>query len=723
MTGAGREHAQGAGGAGASRGLSLAVLFGLVLAAGATIAVAQATRLFLPGSGPEALIPYVAMLSGASALALAAMAGSGRIAPTQMTVALMLLLGLVLRLGLFGPESLKDSDWHRYLWDGAVLAHGFDPYAQSPTAALICAPGLDPGLCALAREAGATLTRTNFPDLITIYPGAAQAVFALNHLLAPWDLNGLRTLFLIADLATLALLLAWLGELKLSPLWAGLYWCNPVAAFVLIHQIHVDGVMMPFVLGALLAGWRARPISAGALLGVAVGVKLWPVLLAPLVLRPMLLRPAALIGGLAAFLAVSAALTLPLALSAGDPASGLAAYSARWHFSNGLVSRLRWLVVDGLGVSPSALRLLLGGAVAVLALLAALPALGSARGYLLRALLVTAALFILSPAQFPWYASWFLPFAALLRSWPLLAVSVTVPLYFFAFPFYARNAGSVHEFAIAPFITGPALLWLAVTNLRRRLRPIVRPVHDVPPPPDLRVGVVIPARDEAAALPRVLAAIPPWVAHVVVADNGSRDATAQVAAAAGAIVVHEPIAGYGRACQAGLAALPPVDVVVFIDGDASDRPEEMGRLVWPIAHAGADLVIGSRVLGAREPGALTPQQRVGNWIACRLIGLVWGVSFSDLGPFRAIRAPALARLRMSDRSYGWTVEMQARAAALGLVCAEVPVSYRRRIGRSKISGTLRGVVMAGVVILRTLARETVLGPPPPLTGQTPPAVR
>jgi glycosyltransferase involved in cell wall biosynthesis len=226
-----------------------------------------------------------------------------------------------------------------------------------------------------------------------------------------------------------------------------------------------------------------------------------------------------------------------------------------------------------------------------------------------------------------------------------------------------------------------------------------------------RVGLVIPAWNEEAALPLVLGELPSGLfARVVVADNGSTDRTAELARAGGAEVVHEPRRGYGSACLAGLAALArpgpdgaaplgPGDAVAFVDADHSDYPEDLAAVLAPLLAGDADLVIGSRILGGAGLDALLPQAWFGNRLACFLMRLLFGVRASDLGPMRAIRVDALEHLGLGDRTFGWTIEMQLKAHAAGLRVREVPVRYRPRIGTSKITGTLSGTVRAGFKIL------------------------
>lgn len=223
------------------------------------------------------------------------------------------------------------------------------------------------------------------------------------------------------------------------------------------------------------------------------------------------------------------------------------------------------------------------------------------------------------------------------------------------------------------------------------------------------VDVIIPAHNEESSIPLVLEAIPKdLVREVIVCSNASTDQTTQKARKAGATVLEEPRKGYGNACRKAIEYIlqkpqdERPDIVVFLDGDYSDHPEEMPRLLQPILTENADLVIGSRALGRLERGSMMPQQIFGNWLATNLIRFFYNYQFTDLGPFRAIRFPQLLALEMEDPDYGWTVEMQVKAAKMRLRCTEVPVSYRRRVGTSKVSGTVSGSLMAGHKILWTI---------------------
>lgn len=221
------------------------------------------------------------------------------------------------------------------------------------------------------------------------------------------------------------------------------------------------------------------------------------------------------------------------------------------------------------------------------------------------------------------------------------------------------------------------------------------------------IRVIIPAYNEQRSVGKVLEGIPAGlISEAIVVNNASTDRTREAAELAGATVLEESRMGYGNACLKGLDYLTgkDPDVVVFMDADYSDHPEEMPLLTEPILNDRADLVIGSRVRGNRESGSLTLPQRFGNWLATMLLRWFYGVSYTDLGPFRAIRYSSLKKMKMEDRTYGWTVEMQLKAAKHGLRCLEVPVSYRKRIGKSKISGTIKGTVLAGHKIIWTLIK-------------------
>ena len=224
-----------------------------------------------------------------------------------------------------------------------------------------------------------------------------------------------------------------------------------------------------------------------------------------------------------------------------------------------------------------------------------------------------------------------------------------------------------------------------------------------------KVFVIIPAYNEENSIGKVVLALPlQLIQEIIVVNNNSSDQTSVVASRAGATVLDENIAGYGRACLKGLAHLKDKardeDIVGFLDGDFSDFPEELALLIRPIQDEDIDLVIGSRALGNKERGSMTIPQIFGNWLAVKMIYFIYKHRFTDLGPFRAIKFGALKKLKMIDQNYGWTVEMQVKALKNGLKCVEVPVSYRRRIGVSKVSGTVKGTFMAGYKIITTILK-------------------
>jgi len=222
--------------------------------------------------------------------------------------------------------------------------------------------------------------------------------------------------------------------------------------------------------------------------------------------------------------------------------------------------------------------------------------------------------------------------------------------------------------------------------------------------------VIIPAINEENSIAKVIAEIPKsLVSEVIVSDNGSSDNTPEIARQAGATVLIEPAKGYGNACLKAIEYVKSLeektDIIVFLDADFSDYPEEMTKIIVPIIEADLDLVIGSRALGAMQKGSMTFPQIFGNWLSTRLINLFFGIKFTDLGPFRAIKYNKLLQLDMQDKNFGWTVEMQVKAAKKKFRCVEVPVSYRKRIGASKISGTIMGTVLAGHKILWTIFKN------------------
>ncbi len=433
-------------------GQRLLVMAGLVASTQAgMIALAPALE-EQAGPAPPTVVALIALALLAGAAWFAAIGPLQRLPPGRFMICAVLAFGAAMRLGWLGTPLVLDTDALRYLWDGALMAHGIWPWGAPPAAGLPAAFG----------EAGAALHAVlPFAALRSIYPGTAQLAFLLAHWIAPWELLGLRLVMLGAEAAGVLLLAALLRRTGLPPMRAAVWWCCPLLPLVLINAAHVDALLPPLLLGALLATLAGRGALAGALLGLAAGVKVWPLLLAPLLARWLPARarlPAALAFGL-----VAAAMLAPLLATITAPDAGLAAYAQRWLVNNAPLAWTRSALGPGF---VEVLRPLLGVAAAIVALAVARQVPGEPAALLRGALIVAAATFYLSPAQYPWYAAWFLPFAAALGCRALLLPAVLLPLYYAFFALRGPVLGVVFSHGVAAVHLAGVLLLLSRSGLR-----------------------------------------------------------------------------------------------------------------------------------------------------------------------------------------------------------------------------------------------------------------
>ncbi len=393
--------------------------------------------------------------------------------PTPFIWAALITIGLLMRAVWFGQVPPLDDDFFRYLWDGAVVANGLDPYRYAPGAFLGTGSGLE-AYRKLAVGAQGILENVNYNDQRTIYPSVAQLAFALGYLIAPFKIDGLRVVFLAAEIATFVLLIKVLRESGRSPLWSVVYWWNPLAALMAVGLSHVDAIIPPMVIGALLMHWRGRSNWAVALIGLGAGVKIWPLLLAPMVLWPLVRTPRkAFVASMVLGGTLLAALG-PVIWSALQPGSGLTAYASQFSSNNAFYS---WTLVgiNKLFGQPEGgermLRLVLAGATAVIALAQAFRGNDTLDSILSRGLIVAASLFYLSPAQFPWYAIWFLPLATLRGCWPLLLATAVLPFFYLYYPPWSLPIGSLLFYGIAFIHSLPVLGWLLYDAVAGRHQP------------------------------------------------------------------------------------------------------------------------------------------------------------------------------------------------------------------------------------------------------------
>lgn len=403
----------------------------------------------------------------------------GRDASVQKTaLQLMVAGGIAARLVLIPSEPMLEDDYQRYLWDGGVTAAGLNPYAVAPKQARL-APA-DSRLGARAADSAPVIERIGHAHLKTIYPPVAQAAFALAHTLKPWSLVAWKCVLLAFDLAILGLLLALLRDVERAPLWAALYWWNPLVLKELFNSGHMDAVVMALVLLALLLAVRRRPLAAVAAMGLAAGAKIWPVLLLPLLLRPLLSDWRRCGTALAVFAGLAALWVWPILVGGLDATSGFVAYAAKWQTNNAYflpVSKGLSALLQGMGfpatsaldwggkILRAALALTTGG----LALWLAWKPIDQAADLLRRAGLIAAALVLLSPAQYPWYAIWFLPFLPFLPLRSFLILTVTLPLYYAFFHFNSRDDAEFYTHGLVWIVWVPAWIGLAL-DLRGDLR-------------------------------------------------------------------------------------------------------------------------------------------------------------------------------------------------------------------------------------------------------------
>lgn len=451
------------------RALLIAIGLMLVLSQALIVGLAWRYESAAPTDISE-VIPLIVLLALPAALSLAALPVfiQPRIGLTG-TVA-MLMCGLLMRLVWFGAPAPLESDYYRYLWDGALVAHGLNPYRLAPSQ-VQTALDLPVALQGL-REAGQTvLVRINFPELNTIYPGVAQLSFATAHLIAQWSLDALRMLFLLADAAASAILLRICDMSGRSRMLASAYWMNPLVVFVTVGTAHVDALLAPLLLGMVLLLVKARPAGASTLLALAVGVKVWPLLFLPVLFAEMIRRRMKVVVAAIIFLVISSLALAPLLTGVLLPNSGLASYAQNWSNNNGPFA---WLTYVGSLVFNEAHQVQIGIRVLTAAIVCAVAVLCAARpapcaeDMLARLMIIGATLFYLSPAQFPWYAIWFLPFAASTAYRPLLLASATLPAYYLFFPFWESGRGDMFMFGVAFVHSVPVWSWI-LWNERRNI--------------------------------------------------------------------------------------------------------------------------------------------------------------------------------------------------------------------------------------------------------------
>lgn len=421
-------------------------------------AIALLSRHFTYGAdmADRPILLFVALMMAAAVPYFGAVYLAPRCKLSRYLAWWIFIAGAAMRVLFAASQPILEDDFYRYLWDGALTAHSYNPYTIRPADALSSGEGVSEGVLELARESGIILARVNHPELGTIYPPVAQAVFALAHWIAPWHKAGLLVLYYASDCAAFALLLALLRQVNRAPALVLVYWWNPLCAKELYNSLHMDILIVPWLLAALLLLFRGRPALASGALAIATAVKLWPVLLLGPFLTPLRKTPRTLVACAALFAIPCALLLAPmLATRSLGTSAGLTAYGTRWEMNDALFMVFPWLIEQGTslaGYDPTRGELHRGGklmAAGVLLIIVAMicrriaaraPSEYERKRHLASAMLWSVAtLFLLSPTQFPWYFTWLAPLLALVPSRGLLLFTFTLPLYYLKFYLEARG--------------------------------------------------------------------------------------------------------------------------------------------------------------------------------------------------------------------------------------------------------------------------------------------
>lgn len=380
--------------------------------------------------------------------------------PTRRLLIWVIAVGAILRLAMFSTPPILDDDVYRYLWDGAVVANGFNPYAYAPNAFLdenadTLTPNRLRKLAGQAEKRQKIISRINFPELRSIYPPIAQAAFALAYWLDAWSVDAWRVVLLIFDIVNLCLLAAILRQVRRSPLWLVIYWWNPILIKEVFNSAHMEVVTLPFVLAAVLLSMRKNHVFATISLALAVGAKVWPIILLPLLLRPLLAEPKKLVLILPLFAVLIAAMCLPIYVTGLDDESGFTAYSLRWQNNSSIYRITYWAAKSVFNHYNWMLYREEVGARRIVVCFLAFWTIWVARRPIIdgrdlssRALITIAAVFLIGPTAFPWYYIWFMPFLVIAPRSSLLLLTAMLPLYYLRHYFYARGSVDVFDYGI-----------------------------------------------------------------------------------------------------------------------------------------------------------------------------------------------------------------------------------------------------------------------------------